>query len=503
MTRAAVLVLVLAAVTARAADPVKELEARLQKVIEDATPCVVSVVVAHAKYPARFDEKGPGKLGKYEPTAPLPRFRPRLQPDPPPDPLDLSDPANAGDHTFGSGVVLDAENRRILTAYHLIDGATKIYVRGSKGKGSYANVRAADARSDLAVLELIDPVDGLASAKIAAVQLVAAPNGAKPNLKPGSFVVALGHPLATGAADGVPSGSWGILSNVRRRSAPAPGSSRDDIRNKPLHAYGSLLQTDARVALGSSGSALLNLDGEVVGVVSTVAAVSGSEASGGYALPMDVNYRRVIALLAAGKEVEYGFLGVLPAQTGSGVEVSAVTPGCPAAEADLRPGDVLAAVDGNPLKNTDDLHLHVGAALAGSKVTMTVIRGRQELKVDLTLAKNHNPMPFLATVQPAAVHGVHVDFASVRYAQAGAIPGRSIPVFPVPGVSIREVDAGSAAEKKLADAGDISRWVVSHVDGKAVPNPAAFHAAAAGKASVKLTLTDITTANKSMTVVLP
>lgn len=502
MTRATLLVLAFA-VTAPAADPVKELEARLQKVIDDAAPSVVSVVVAHAKYPARFEEKGPGRLGKYEATLPMPRFRPRLQADPPPDPLDLSDPANAGDHTFGAGIVLDAASRRVLTAYHLIDGATKIYVRGSKGKGSYANVRAADARSDLAVLELIDPVEGLAAARLAPVQLVAAPNGAKPNLKPGSFVVAVGHPLAAGAADGVPSGSWGILSGVRRRSAPVPGSQRDDIRNKPLHTYGSLLQTDARVTLGSSGSAVLNLDGEVIGMASSVAAVSGSEASGGYALPMDLNYRRIIALLAAGKEVEYGFLGVLPAQTVSGVEVSAVTAGCPAAEADLRPGDVLAAVDGNPLKNTDDLHLYVGAALAGSKVTMTVVRGRQEMKVDLVLAKNYNQMPFLATVQPPAVSGLHVDYASIRYAQAGAIPGRSVPVYPVPGVAVREVDAGSAAEKKLADAGDISRWVISQVDGKAVANPAAFHAAVAGKASVKLTLTDITTANKSMTVVLP
>ena len=84
-----------------------------------------------------------------------------------------------------------------------------------------------------------------------------------------------------------------------------------------------------------------------------------------------------------------------------------------------------------------------------------------------------------------------------------AVHGRAVPLFPVPGVAVREVDSGSPAEKKLADAGDISRWVVSHVDGKAVTDPAAFRAATAGKASVKLTLTDITTANKSMAVVLP
>lgn len=503
MTRtAATLAVFLAASPLFAADPAAELEARIQKVIADASPSVVAVVVAHAKYPARFDEKGPGKLGQYEPNLPPSGFRPALT-APPVDPLDLSDPANAADHTFGAGLVLDAKAGLVLVPYHLVDGATKVFVRGPAGRGSYADIRAADARSDLAVLELIDPVPGLRSAKLGTVHLVDGPGGAKVNLRKGAFVVAVGHPLAAGLGDGSPSGSFGVLSNIRRRSAVAPGGSRDEERLRPLHAYGSLLQTDARVALGASGSAVLNLDGEVIGLASAVAAVSGSEVNGGYALPMDVNYRRIIATLAAGKEVEYGFLGVLPGSaTAAGVGVSAVTGGCPAADAGVRPGDVIRSVDGNPLTNIDDLHLYVGAALAGSQVTLSVQRGRETRSVPVTLAKNHNTLPFIASVRPPSVAGLRVDYASVRYAQA-AWRGNGAALYPVAGVAVRDLDAGSAAEKKFADAGDISRWLVTRVNGKAVATPAEFYAAAAGKASVTLTLSDITAANHTMTVELP
>jgi len=502
MTRTLATLAAILAAPLFAADPAAELETRLQKVIADASPGVVAVVVAHAKYPARFDEKGPGKLGQYEPSLPPAGFRQALTAVPV-DPLDLSDPANAADHTFGAGIVLDAKSRLVLVPYHLVDGATKVFVRGSAGKGSYADVRAADARSDLAVLELIDPVPGLKSAKLATVHLVDAPDGSKVNLKPGSFVVAVGHPLAAGLGDGSPSGSFGTLSNTRRRSAVAPGGSRDDERRRPLHAYGNLLKTDARVALGASGSAVLNLDGEVIGLASAIAAVSGSEVNGGYALPMDANYRRIIASLAAGKEVEYGFLGVLPGSaTAAGVGVSTVTGGCPAADSGVRPGDIIRSVDGHPLTSIDDLHLYVGAALAGSKATLSLQRGRETVTATVTLAKNHNTMPFVATVRPPSVAGLRVDYASVRYAQA-ADRGNGAAVYAVPGVAVRELDAGSAAEKKFADAGDISRWLITRVDGKAVSTPAEFYAAAAGKASVKLTLADITAANHAMTVQLP
>ena len=226
----------------------KSLEEQMQKIIDDATPTVVSIVVGHQKYPGpKPDPKFPGRLGAYESKdPPAPRFGPFLPP--PTNKLDLSKSENVADNTFGSGVIVDAAKGLVLTTQHLVDGATKIFVRLSNGEGTYADIHASDTRSDLAVLRLLKPPAGLTEAKMAKVQLVDSPDGKKANLKRGSWVIALGHPLASGFLDGAPSASWGILSNIRRRSGVAP--QREELRTKPLHAYGSLLQSDARITLG-------------------------------------------------------------------------------------------------------------------------------------------------------------------------------------------------------------------------------------------------------------
>ena len=490
------------------ASPAKALEEQLQKVIDDATPSVVAVVVSHRKYPASrpTDAKTPGTLGEY---GSAPRFDPALlQPGVAiaTDRLDLTQVENVADNQFGSGLVLDADRGLILTPYHLIEGATKIYVRTGAGKGSYADIHAADARSDLAVLRLIHPTKGIASAKLGTVQFLTAPDGTKPNLKRGSMLAAVGHPLASGFADGVPSGSWGILSNIRRRTATAPP--REDLRsNKPLHQFGSLIQTDARIALGSSGAALFNLDGEAIGLSSAIAAVQGSEASGGYAIPFDTNYRRIISVLFAGHEVDYGFLGVFPttyAGPGGGAQINTVTPGCPAAFAGLQNEDIIREVDGHAIKDSDDLLLFVGAALAGSEVTLTVQRNGKTLQKKAVLAKIANSLPSIASVAPPNVRGLRVDYSSVELVKRfNTNTGLRFDDPPV-GVSVRDVEAGSAAEKKLRDAGEgVISWIITHADDKAVANPAEFAKATAGKASVKLKLADPENATRTVTVTLP
>ena len=504
---AALCILLLAASTIlRAAEPsrgsAKALEEQMQKVIDDGSPAVVAIVISHQKYPGgRPDPKAPGKLGGYVSNE-LPRqpFGPFLPP--PVNKYDLSKPENVADNTFGSGFIVDATQGLVLTTHHLIDGATKIYVRLSNGEGGYADIHAADARSDFAVLKLLKAPTGLTEAKIAAVQLVDSPEGKKANLKRGSWVIALGHPLAAGFADGQPSASWGILSNVRRRSGVAP--QREELRsNKPLHTYGSLLQTDARLTLGSSGSALLNLDGEVVGLGSTVAALQGSEASGGYAIPFDANYRRILNVLKDGQEVDYGFLGVAPVTApGGGVEVSGITPGCPAAEADLRNGDILKKIDGHILKDTDDLLLYVGAALAGTDVTVEFQRRGAPMKATVTLAKMANPLPTIASNPGPNFHGLRADYASVRL--IGLI-GRNAPVvIPPAGVSVKDLEVGSVAEKRFKEAGEATAgWIITHVNGAPVRSPGEFNRTTGGKAAVKLTLADPADPDKTVTINLP
>src|SRR6202011_3306869 len=104
--------------------------------------------------------------------------------------------------------------------------------------------------------------------------------------------------------------SWGIVSNLRHRAPATPLLNEIDRAKITLHQYGALLQTDARLSVGCSGGALINLQGELVGLTTTLAALTGGDTTGGFAVPMDAGIRRIVRVLEKGEEVEYGFLGV-------------------------------------------------------------------------------------------------------------------------------------------------------------------------------------------------
>ena len=489
-------------------EKVRDVERHMRQVIDDAEASVVAVTVSHsARYPGRIDPANPGKLGDFVVLRGVGgvAFDTRL---------DLADPNNVTDNPFGTGVVLDADGL-ILTNYHLIEGARKIYVRGARGRGCYADIHAADARSDLAVLKLIrPPADlNLKPVTIAPGRLVAGPAGEKPTIARGMWVIALGYPGAAGFPDGVPSASWGILSAVRRRSligAPESG------RSVPLTQLSALLQTDARLTLGSSGAPLLNLDGEMVGLSTPSAAVTGAETAGGFAIPMDPNFRRIVATLKEGREVEYGFLGISFAPTpGSrllenGLPIGDVSQGSPAEKFglvgyggrggfDTGLGDSILAVDGQPLREQDDLNLQVGAALAGSTVRLTVQRQGVRRRVDIPLAKIGHDFPFIASVRPPAAFGLRVDWSSTLQVRAGG--GLQLPEC----VSVRDLEPGSAAARKFKEIDPESKgaWLVLAVDGQPAGTPARFAALTAAKASVTLRLMNLAEPERPRDVTLP
>ena len=129
-------------------------------------------------------------------------------------------------------------------------------------------------------------------------------------LRKGAFLIALGNPF-NAARDGKPSASWGILSNIARkldrqistRYQPAAHSA-----SRSPHA----LQLDAKLNLGMSGGAVINLKGELVGLTTMAASPAGFDAMAGYAMPMDRMGRRAVETLRQGKEIEYGLLGIQP-----------------------------------------------------------------------------------------------------------------------------------------------------------------------------------------------
>ena len=186
----------------------------------------------------------------------------------------------------------------ILTNYHNVREATKVYVRVPGLEGSYADIHAADPRSDLAVLRLLKPPKGLK----------ALPLGEGEKVRRGQFVLTLTNAFMAGFREGGPSASWGIVSDLRQRHQIKEND--PDYGQKLYHFHGSLIQTDARLNTACGGGALLNIRGELIGMTSSLAAVAGEDAPGGFAVPMNSGMRRIVDTLKAGSEVEYGFLGI-------------------------------------------------------------------------------------------------------------------------------------------------------------------------------------------------
>jgi serine protease Do len=489
----------LAAAGERGPAEVEALQQAVERVVERAEPSVVCVLVSRSDAYRRLhmgpSDEAAGKLGRFA-------IRAALRDNPGPrdgkraeqfqrylKELDLSDPKSSPE-SYGSGVVIDASGL-VLTNAHVVRNATKIYVRLPGGRGSWADIHAADPRSDLAVLRLLDRPAGLQAIKFG--------DGGK--VRKGQFVIALSNPSAAGFRDASPSASWGIVSNLRH---PAPGDPDKMDRAKiTLHHYGTLIQYGTLMKagtganLGCSGGALLNLQGEMVGLTTALGAISGADAPSGFAVPLDAAMRRVIEVLRRGEEVEYGFLGVMLGQraaAGQGVHLQGVSAGGPAQRAGIRGEDWVVAINGEPVRKKEDLFLLVGRQLAGTRVRVETMRfqslGRparwQRQTHEVTLAKYYVPAPSVASHRPPAPGGVRVDHLSTL-CQRSAFPAWAPP--PPDGVVIREVVPGSAADKAQLQVDK----VITAVNGRPVKEPAEFYremARAKGRAELTVLNSD-------------
>jgi serine protease Do len=359
--------------------------------------------------------------------------------------------------SFGSGIVVD-DRDLVLTNYHVVQDAAKVFVRLPGNKGSYADIWAADPRSDLAVLKLLD----------AGVRpLTPVPMGNADGVRRGQKVIALANPFAAGIHDGQPSVSMGVVSNLRRR---VPG--RQPLRElnaNPLYQFGVLIQTDARIALGASGGALLNADGECIGITTSLAAVAGSDAPGGFALPVNTGVRRIIEILKKGEEIDYGFLGVgveeEPAADGGAV-VSNLTEGSPASVA-LRKEDIIVAIGPYPVRDNQDLMLALGLHFAGDRVALTIKRDGRQLKTNVTLVKYNVPGKTISSSlgNRPYVGGLRVDYTSV------VVQGRNARQTITPGARVIDVQPESRAARAQLFKDDI----ITHVGGVPISTPAAFY----------------------------
>jgi serine protease Do len=322
---------------------------------------------------------------------------------------------------FGAGVVIDRDGR-IVTAYHVLgDVLATDYFVWSNRRPFPARVLAADPWFDLAVL------------KVDAAGFEPMPLGDARTVRKGQFVVALGNPQAI-ARDGRASAASGLVSNLFRRAprvADRGGelTGREAALHDTVHHHGTMIQTDARLDVGYSGGALLNLSGEMIGLLTSYTGGPGQSNSAGLAIPVDEHFRAVLNRLKDGKSPEFGFLGVGPpsfdaavrGQNRHGVLVETVLASSPAARAGLRPADIITHVDEEPLYDDNDLFRMIGSRTPGRVVRLTVFRGDVNRNIGETmqresrLDKKHvaSRRPLYATVPLPAWRGLQVDYASV------------------------------------------------------------------------------------------
>jgi serine protease Do len=359
---------------------------------------------------------------------------------------------------FGSGVVI-GDHGEILTLFHVVRGARRLIVRAADRQEFDAEILAADPRSDLAV---IVPTEGDGEN---APRLKPLPIGDSARLRKGAFLIALGNSF-NAARDGNPSASWGILSNIARKLEWDADDS--NLPRKPLRLsnYPTLLQLDAKLNLGMSGGAVINLKGELVGLTTMAASPAGFDSMAGYAIPMDKLGRRAIETLKEGREVEYGLLGIR-ADPNFSNRVFEVQPHSPAYLGDLQFNDEILAVNDVPVVDFDSLILAVNIYPAGDAVRLKVRRGKEMIERTIVLAKLAVEGEVIATNRPRAWRGLRVDYTTAL----GYLSfGRNLLDSSPPGVVVADVEEGSPASV----AGIKKGQLIHRVGGKGIRTPRDF-----------------------------
>ncbi len=452
---------------ALAQEPAPNAAAAIEQALVEAIARAEKSVVAIA----RVRKERPGEQVHWEPR-PDPFGGQRLLPVPAPRPTDPDFSPNE----FASGVVVDRQGL-ILTTYHVLGEESDYYISTPDRKVLRARVIAADPRSDLAVLA----PDASRAPGAGPADWVPIALGDAAGLRKGQFVVALGNPYSI-AWSGSASASWGIVANLARKAPPVPDDV-DPAGKSTIHHFGTLIQTDAKLNVGSSGGPLVNLKGEMIGLVTAIPAVVGFQEAAGYAIPADAMFRRAVEALKQGREVEYGFLGIRlgvtsrggSAQDAQGTRVEQVMPGLPAARHGLRPGDLIVAVNNAPIRDPDELVREISKLPLEAVVKLGVERGERKLQLDVPLTKYRVRGKKIVTHWPPAWRGMRIDYASAVVEAFATSPFGG----PSPGetIAVTEVERGTPAW----DAGLRPGMLLSHVERVPVRTPREFRDAVSKK----------------------
>jgi S1-C subfamily serine protease len=300
--------------------------------------------------------------------------------------------------SLGSGFVFDTQGN-IITNYHVVEGSKQVEVDFTSGYKTYGTIIGTDLDSDLAVVKVKAPKE----------ELHPLPLGDSDALQVGQTVIAIGNP-------------FGLDSTMTTGIVSALGRTLDSMHTATgggVFTAGDIIQTDAAINPGNSGGPLFNLGGEVIGInraIRTVNATNTGEPlnSGiGFAVSSNI-IRRVVPSLIQNGRYDYPYLGIssmdglslpvieaLGLKSQVGAYVSSVVKGGPADKAGIKAGDqptsitgllaggdLIIAIDGNPIKTFDDLLRYlINHKSPGDTVTLTILRGEKKLDIEVTLDK--------------------------------------------------------------------------------------------------------------------
>lgn len=284
-----------------------------------------------------------------------------------------SSPSGSG-MVQGSCVVIDEEGY-LITNYHVLEGATKVVVT-LNDKTYDAEIVGSDPSSDIAVLK-IDPGDD---------ELTAIEIGDSDDLERGQWVMTIGTPEGMDATV-----ATGVVSGLNRSATYQLDTA--------VAYYPGLIQTDAMINSGSSGGALVNSDGELIGITTISYSSTGDYAGITAAIPSNYAIKIANQIIENG-EVSHPFMGVtttdvdlqnysnVSSETYFGAYVVSVVEGSPAEDAGIQAGDIITAVDGETIYSSDGLTIAIRSHDEGDTVTVTVDRNGETIDLELTLASD-------------------------------------------------------------------------------------------------------------------